>query len=421
MKAEIIAVGTEILIGDINNTHAQYLSRELASLGISVLWHTTVGDNQNRLKEAIITGIKRSDLIIFTGGLGPTKDDLTKEIVAKELSKKLVKDMRAKNNIESMLKKAKREITNNNYKQALVIEGSKVFYNENGTAPGMAINENGKIIILLPGPPLELIPMFEKDVKSYIMNLTDYIILSHNIHLYGIGESKVDEVLADILEGSNPTVGIYAKTGEVRVRITSNAKNKQIAEELMKKPMDIVIERLSKFIYGIDVENMQTAVVRAAIQNGKKLSVAESCTGGLIASNIVSVAGSSKCFDCGVVSYSNEIKEKVLKVDNSILKKYGAVSPEVAEQMAIGVRKISGADIGISTTGIAGPGGGDKEKPVGLVYVGISTEYETKTYKLLLAQNKQTKRQTIRDLTALFAMNEARKKLLKGRFVKLSL
>ncbi|MDE5852757.1 MAG: competence/damage-inducible protein A [Oscillospiraceae bacterium] len=413
MKAEIIAVGTEILIGDINNTHAQYLSKELASLGISVLWHTTVGDNPNRLKEAIDTGIKRSDIIIFTGGLGPTKDDLTKEMVAKELSKELVKDMRAKDNIENMLKNTKREITNNNYKQAMVIEGSKVFYNENGTAPGMAVNENGKTIILLPGPPLELIAMFEKYVKSYLMNLTNSIILSHNIHLYGIGESKVDEVLADILEGVNPTVGIYAKTGEVRVRITSKAKNKQLAEELMKKPMDIVSKRLSEFIYGIDVENMQTALVRAAIQNGKKLSVAESCTGGLIASNIVSVAGSSKCFDCGVVSYSNEMKEKVLKVDANILKKCGAVSPQVAEQMAIGVREMSDADIGISTTGIAGPGGGSEEKPVGLVYVGISTKHDTKTYKLLLAQSKQTKRQTIRNLAALFAMNEARKKVIE--------
>lgn len=415
MNSEIITVGTELLTGNILNTNAKYLAEELTNLGFNVSKHTTVDDNTDNLETVFKDALLKNDLIILTGGLGPTKDDLTKETVAKTLSKSLIEDEQAKENIISYFKLTQNEITPNNLKQCLIIEGSTVFYNEQGTAPGLAVKHNNKHIILLPGPPKELISMFQRYVKKYLLKLTDQIIVSKDIHLFGIEECKVDEVLCDILSSTNPYIGIYAKTGEIKIRVTAHAPQNNICENLINNVVDIIKTRLSEFIYGIDINNMQNALVKTAIESGQKIAVAESCTGGLIASNIVSISGSSNCFNCGVVCYSNEMKTQILGVKRETLSIFGAVSPEVAEQMAQGVRKISKSDIGISTTGIAGPTGQGDKKPVGLVYVGISTNNHTDVYKLMLSHGQPDERQTIRDIATLFAMNEARKAILNNK------
>lgn len=414
MNSEIITVGTELLLGNVLNTNAKYLSEELTALGFNISKHTTVDDNAYNLETAFKDALSKNDLIILTGGLGPTKDDLTKEIVAKTLSKNLIEDNKVKEKIISYFQAKQIEITSNNYKQSLIIENSTVFYNDKGTAPGMAIKYNNKYIILLPGPPKELIPMFEKDVKKYLLKLTDQIILCKDVHLFGIEESKVDQILSDISSNTNPYIGIYSKIGEIKIRIVAYAPNKNTCENLINNVLDIIKLRLSEFIYGIDINNMQEALVQTAIKSNKKIAVAESCTGGLIASEIVSISGSSNCFNCGVVCYSNEMKEQILGVEKETLFKFSAVSPQVAKQMAEGVRKISKADIGISTTGIAGPTSQSDQKPVGLVYVGISTSKNTAVYKLLLSNGQPNERQKIRQISALFAMNEARKAILNN-------
>lgn len=414
MNSEIITVGTELLTGNTLNTNAKYLAEQLTALGFNISKHTTVDNNSTNLETAFKEALLKNDIIILTGELGPTKDDLTKEIIAKTLSKELIEDSLAKEKITSYFQSIHKNITQNNYKQSLIIEGSTVFYNDYGTAPGIALKYNNKHIILLPGPPKELIPMFKNNVKKYLSKLTNQIILSRDIHLFGIEESKVDQILSDILSNSNPYIGIYSKTGEIRIQVIAYAPNKNICENLINSAVDVIKIRLDSFIYGIDIESMQNALVKTAIKSNKTISVAESCTGGLIASEIVSISGSSKCFNCGVVCYSNEMKEQILDVKKDTLYKFGAVSPQVAEQMAQGVRKISKSDIGISTTGIAGPTGQSDQKPVGLVYVGISTSQKTNVYKLLLSNGQPNERQKIRRISALFAMNEARKAILNN-------
>lgn len=414
MNSEIITIGTELLVGNILNTNAKYLSEELTTLGFNISKHTTIDDNAYNLEIAFKDALLKNDLIILTGGLGPTKDDLTKETVAKALCKNLIEDTQAREKINAYFQAKQIEITPNNYKQSLVIEGSTIFYNNKGTAPGMAIKYNNKYIILLPGPPKELITMFEKDVKKYLLQLTNQIILSKDIHLFGIEEAKVDQILSDILSNANPYIGIYSKTGEVIIRIAAHAAHKDTCENLINNILDIIKTRLNEFIYGIDISSMQNALVKTAIKSNKKIAVAESCTGGLIASEIVSISGSSNCFNCGVVCYSNEMKEQILGVEKETLSQFSAVSPQVAKQMAQGVRKIAKADIGISTTGIAGPTSQDDNKPVGLVYVGISTSKNTSVYKLLLSNGQPNERQKIRKISALFAMNEARKAILNN-------
>ncbi len=414
MNSEIITVGTELLVGNVLNTNAKYLSEELTTLGFNISKHTTVDDNAHNLETTFKDALSKNDLIILTGGLGPTKDDLTKETVAKALCKNLIEDTQSREKIIEYFQTKQIEITPNNYKQSLIIEDSTIFYNDKGTAPGMAVKYNNKYIIMLPGPPKELVPMFEKDVKKYLLKLTNQIILSKDVHLFGIEESKVDQVLCDILSSTNPYIGIYSKTGEIKIRITAQASQNNECENLIQNILDIIKTRLSEFIYGIDINSMQNALVKAAIKSNKKIAVAESCTGGLIASEIVSISGSSNCFNCGVVCYSNEMKEQILGVKKETLSKFSAVSPQVAKQMAQGVRKIAKADIGISTTGIAGPTGQSDNKPVGLVYVGISTSKDTVVYKLLLSNGQPNERQKIRKISALFAMNEARKAILNN-------
>lgn len=413
MVAEILNVGTEILIGDILNTNSRYLSLKLSEIGFDVLWHTTVGDNEKRIQLAVETALKRSDVLVITGGLGPTKDDITKEAVAAALKKDLVEDLEVRKNIEKIFKNKKVVPTENNFKQSLVIKGATVFKNEQGTAPAIAVEEDGKVVVLLPGPPEELAAIFEKDLEKYLKKFTNFTIFSKNVHIYGLPESVVDEKVSDLLVKKNPTVGIYAKEGEVRLRVTAKAEDRKICEDMVDLVVDSIKNRVGKYIYGIDVLNMQNALVKTFIEKNKTLAVAESCTGGLISSKIVEISGSSKIFKLGAVCYSNEAKQKILNVKKSSLDRFGAVSSVVAKEMAFGARNACCADFGVATTGIAGPQGGSVKKPVGLVYVGISSRKETKAYKLLLSNGEKDERNKIRIRAALFAMDRIRREALK--------
>ena len=412
MVAEILNVGSEILIGDILNTNARYLSLKLSEFGLDVYCHTSVGDNLKRIKEAIKKALERCDILFITGGLGPTKDDITKEAVADFFSKNLVENLEIKKSIEEKFNLTKAKITNNNYKQCLIIEDAKVFKNSKGTAPALLVEHKRKKIFLLPGPPEEVRDIFENEISPYLKNLAGFLIMSKNVNVYGLTESYVDELVADVLEYENPTVGIYAKDGEVRLRITAKAKTEEECKTLIKDVFLKIKQRIGRFVYGFNT-NMQFALVEAFKLKEKTLAVAESCTGGLISSKIVEVSGSSEIFKLGAVCYSNHAKMELINVREESLNKFGAVSAIVAKEMAYGARKVSNADIAISTTGIAGPNGGTKEKPVGLVYVGISTEKETRAFKLFLSKNEKDERNTIRNLAALFAMNKAREEVLK--------
>lgn len=382
--AEILCIGTELLLGDIVNTNAAYLSQKLASLGISVYRQTVVGDNVERLKDALSEALSRADLVITSGGLGPTYDDLTKETVAAYFGREMHMD-------ESVLSEIERyftlrygdlcRMTANNRKQALVPDGATVLKNPNGTAPGIAIEgEEGKTVMMLPGPPREFEPMVDAQVLPYLAKRRGEVFFSRNIHIMGMGESAIENELKELMLTSlNPTVAPYAKDGECRLRITARASDKDRAAALC----DEVVEKIrqtavGEHIYGIDVEKIEKALVEALAEKGLTVSCAESCTGGLIAKRMTDVAGSSTVFKGGAVTYTNEIKEAILGVKHETLEAYGAVSEPVAAEMAENVRMRFGTDIGISTTGYAGPGGGNEKNPVGTVYIGISTKQGTR-------------------------------------------
>lgn len=414
MNAEIITIGSEILIGDILNTHAQFLSKQLNSIGIDVLWHSSVGDNSARLEQILKLATDRSDLIFLTGGLGPTQDDITKQVLSKTISKPLVEDATLKLQIKEKFKQKNIYMPKSNLKQAMIFEDSIIFENKNGTAPGMAIKFNSKTIILLPGPPKELVPMFKQEVIPFLEKLTNCIIKSKNIYLYGITESQVDEKIAHILKNeTNPSVGIYAKPEQIRLRITCKAQNENQCDSLIENMFKKIKLKLENFIYSTDEAGMENALVKAALENNKKIAVAESCTGGLIASKIVSVKNASKCFNFAAVCYSNEMKKKILKVNQVDLEKFGAVSSQVAQQMAKNAQLISGADIAISTTGIADSGGeNEQNKPIGLVFVGLSTNEQTIAFKINFPGDSFNQRKRIINSTSIFAMNLARKTIL---------
>ena len=409
MNAEILAVGTEILLGDIVNTNAQYLARELADLGIGVYYQTVVGDNPDRLRDTIYKAFSRADLIITTGGLGPTEDDLTKETGAKYFDKELILDEKALNDIKDFFEKTGKKMTENNVKQAYVPKGSTVLYNENGTAPGIIIEENGKILIMLPGPPKETIPMFENQVKPFLKSKQEYTLVSRVLRVAGVGESKMETLVKDIIENSeNPTVAPYAKDNEAILRITAKAHNEYEAMELIKPVADEIYNRLGDAIYGEGDTNLESVVAELLINKKMTISTSESCTGGLLAGTLIEYPGISSVFMDGVVSYSNESKMYRLGVKEETLEKYGAVSHETAAEMAKGIAETAGTNIGISTTGIAGPGGGSPEKPVGLVYVGICINGNVKTKEMHFAGT----REKIRGRAVYGALNWLRKELL---------
>lgn len=401
MKAEILCVGTELLLGDIINTNAAYIARELANIGIDVYYQTVVGDNNGRLKESLALAFSRADIVVMTGGLGPTYDDLTKETVADYFHKKMIMDDASLKSIEGFFHRLKRPMTENNKKQAMMPEGAAIFPNANGTAPGLAVSENGKTAILLPGPPAEMRPMFQDAVLPYLMKFSDKVLLSHNIRIFGMGESRVEEMLYDLMKNStNPTIAPYAKAGEVTLRVTAAAETKEECEKMIVPAIKKIEAVIGKYIYGIDVPDIQTATVKELIRKKVTVATAESCTGGLVSERITEVPGASEIFGCGVCSYANEIKHRVLGVSEETLAKYGAVSEQTAREMAGGVRKLAGADIGVSTTGIAGPGGGTPEKPVGLVYIGIDSDKLTTVLKLNINYHKADERTYIRHMTA---------------------
>lgn len=369
---EIISVGTELLLGDILNTDAQFLAQELAKLGFGVMHQSVIGDNHDRLLASLGQAAERSDIIILSGGLGPTPDDLTKEVACEFFSKELILHEESLERMTKYFKNKGLDMPESNKKQAMLPEDCVVFRNNNGTAPGLGMEKDGKHILLLPGPPRELKPMFTESAVPYLKQFSDKVIISHNIRTFGIGESAMSQEVEDLLDSENPTVAPYAKDGEALLRVTAMADNEEDAEKLCTPVIEEIRKRLSDYIYGIDYTCIEEAVVEMLKEKGLKLATAESCTGGLIGKRITNISGASSVFDCGIISYSNEIKHKILGVNEDDLKKYGAVSEQVAKQMATGVLKLSGADIAVSVTGIAGPLSDGTKKPVGLSYIALA-------------------------------------------------
>ncbi|MBN3038878.1 MAG: competence/damage-inducible protein A [Candidatus Omnitrophica bacterium] len=377
MKAEIICVGTEILLGKIVNTNAQYLSQKLAQLGIDVHYHSTVGDNTERLYLAIKRGLHRSNVIIITGGLGPTVDDLTLEGIAQVLQKKLILNRNILKDIKDHFHKRHIPMPKENVRQALVPEGAKALKNEVGTAPGLIIRwHEKKVLIALPGVPAEMKPMVERDVLPYLKkNFSgDWVILSRKIKTCGLAESQVNQKVKDILKSKPPlSVGIYVHTGSVDLDITVRSTNKAIAEKLLNNTERKINSRLKKYIYGKDSQTLESVVAKALTKAKRTIAVAESCTGGLISKRLTNISGSSKYFPLGVVTYSNKQKRNLLGIPKEALDNFGAVSKEVATLMAQNISQMAKTDMGLGITGIAGPTGASKEKPVGLVHIALAT------------------------------------------------
>lgn len=372
MTVELISVGTEILLGNIVNTNAAWLAGQCAALGLSCYYQSVVGDNQERLRETLKTALERSDAVILSGGLGPTTDDLTKETAAEAMGMPLVEDPRSLERIEEYFRARGLEMTENNKKQALVPAGAVVLDNDNGTAPGLILEKGEKRVILLPGPPNELIPMFEERVRPYLQRLEPGILYSRTVKICGMGESKVASIVQDLIDSqTNPTIAPYAKTGEVHLRVTARAQAEKEAKNLVKPMVKELEKRFGKDIYTTreDVA-LEQAVVDLLLNRQLTVCTIESCTGGMLAARLINVPGVSETFRAGFITYSNKAKRKVAGVKEKTLRKYGAVSPQTAGEMARGAAKTSHADVTVSVTGIAGPDGGSREKPVGLVYIG---------------------------------------------------
>ena len=371
---EILSVGTEILLGDILNTNSKFLSVELAKLGISVLRHTTVGDNAERLSAALRTALDRSDIVIATGGLGPTQDDITRDVCCSVMGFELEYSPEIGEGIRKYFASKSIEMPESNLRQAYVPVGGTVFENHHGTAPGLGLKKGGKCVVILPGPPYEMAPMYKESVVPYLAEYSEGAIVSHTVRTMGIGESAMAEKVADLIDGSNPTVAPYAKKGEALLRVTAKAETESKAEELCRPVIDEIISRLGNVVYGIDSENIEQRVVELLKENKMTIATAESCTAGYIPKRLTDIPGASEVFGCGIISYSNEIKQQLLGVKKETLDRFGAVSEQTAREMAAGVRRVSGADIGISVTGIAGPGSDGTNKPVGLCYIALDAE-----------------------------------------------
>lgn len=404
MIAEIISVGTEIILGSTLNTNTYYLTQKLSEIGIDVLYHTSVIDDSNILKEVLNIGLNRADLIIFTGGLGPTADDMTKETVSEALKINLQLDKNAENDIKKYFNKTNRPMSSNNIKQAYIPEGSKVLINEIGTAPGIYIEWDRKIIILLPGPPKEMKLMFNKYVIPLIKQ--NYIIKARTLNAIGIGESNLEMLIKDIIEAQeNPTIATYAKEGEVAIKITGKGNDEKVVDNMLDEIVEKIDSKVSQYIYSYDDESIEEVVYKKLKSKNMKIAFCESCTGGLIASKFTSISGVSQVFDRGIVTYSNKSKIEELNVRKKTLEKYGPVSEQVALEMAKGLREKTGVDIALSTTGLAGPSGGTKENPIGLVYIGIATKNSSFVVKSIFTGN----RSSIQNRAMLKAFNELRK------------
>lgn len=409
MKAEIITVGTEILLGDILNTNSRYLSRELAAMGIEMYYQITVGDNEERLLKTLKESLNRSDIVICTGGLGPTEDDITKEVCAKYFGYELELH---KPSLDAMIERFKhmnRVPTKNNEKQAYFPKEAYILKNDNGTAPGCIMEKEGKMIVVLPGPPREMESMFENYVKPYLSKLTDDVIESEVLRIIGVGESKVENDILDIIDSqTNPTIATYAKGYECTLRITAKAKSVEEAKELIKPMSDEMKRRFGQSLYATGETSIEEVVAKMLVENNLKIAVAESCTGGMVSASLINYPGISSVFMEGCVTYSNEAKMKSLGVKKETLDVYGAVSDNCAKEMASGVAARYNTNVGIATTGIAGPGGGTDEKPVGLVYFGIYINGKVITKKYVFNGD----RQGVRERATRTILNDLRLELL---------
>lgn len=371
---EILSVGTELLLGSIANTDAQMLSQGLSELGLNVYWHTVVGDNPSRAKEAVALAKSRADIIITTGGLGPTCDDLTKNVLAEAFGKQLVFHEPSAERIRSYFTRTKRPMTENNLQQAMLPEGCTVLENDWGTAPGCAFEAEGVHVIMLPGPPSECRPMFHYRAKPYLLSLSEGVIASHTLKLFGIGESSMEAQLREQMnEMTNPTLAPYAKEGECELRVTAKAANDEEAQKLLKPTVEQIKELFGNKVYGVDVSSMEQVVQALLEEKGMTIGVAESITGGLLAKRLTDLPGVSRVFKGGIVSYTNEIKTGVLGVSAQLIEEHGAVSAPVAQAMAEGARKVLGVDIALSATGVAGPDKDDRGNEVGTAFVAIAT------------------------------------------------
>ena len=408
--AEIIAVGTELLLGNIANTNAQVLSQSLSALGINVFWHTVVGDNPDRLRQAVDTARQRADILITTGGLGPTYDDLTKETVCAAFGKPLVFHPEILADIRDFYEKnLHAPMPDNNRQQAELPEGCTVFDNPVGTAPGCAFEAGGVHVLMLPGPPHEMVTMLRRCAEPYLRGLSREIIVSHDIMTFGLGESYVDQLLHEQMSHmENPTLATYAKPCEVRLRATAKAETVQAAEAMLSPVVEQVKQVLGPYVYGVDVPGLEAVCSTLLLERGLTLATAESCTGGLIARRITALPGASRVYRGGVVSYWTEVKAAVLGVPQQILDQYGAVSEPTARAMAEGARRITGADIAVSVTGVAGPDPDERGNPVGLVFIGLATPEGTFCRR---TESGRRTRDRIQDLSANHALDMVRRYL----------
>lgn len=382
MKTAILTVGTEILFGQVVNTNAAFLSQQLNHLGYDVMYHYTVGDNPGRLEELIHLAFRDCDLILTTGGLGPTQDDLTKEIIAKAMGDVIVENPQCREALRGYYEKVGRPMTPNNLKQAYMPSKAVVLPNDAGTAPGFALEKGGKMIIALPGPPREMSRMFELQVKPLLQKKQDSVIYYRIVRCFGIGESKLETVLLPLIDGqTDPTIATYAKEGECSLRIASKRASEAEAKAAVDEMLQKVEAVVGKYIYSCDDEDLIDVVGRLLLEKKITISCAESCTGGLFAGALTDIPGISAVFEQGYVTYSNAVKEAELGVKAETIEQYGVVSPQTAKEMAAGLAAKTGADLCVSVTGLAGPDGGTAEKPVGLAYIGIAYQGEVQTFE----------------------------------------
>jgi len=409
MRAEIITIGNELLSGNVLNTNSYYITKRLTEIGIDVLYHTSVKDDEQMLKDVVNIGLNRADLLIFTGGLGPTYDDLSKEVISYTLGLKLKLDEECKETIEDYFRKINRKMTTNNIKQAYIPEGAKHLPNEVGTAPGIFIEWKDKVIVMLPGPPKEMKLMFDKYVVPLIKQ--DYIIKEKTIKTIDIGESQVESNIQDIIQNHKDVyIATYAKDGIVDIKIVAKGKDRDNIEKILNDAVNEIKNRIEDYIYSYEDETIEEVVFKILKKNKMKVAFCESCTGGLIASRFTRIPGASEVFDRGYITYSNLSKMEDLGVSKDTLDKYGAVSKETALEMAKGLLNKTNVDVALSVTGIAGPSGGSKTKPVGLVYIGICTKDSYKVVECLFNGD----RNSIQNRAYLKAFNELRKILLNN-------
>lgn len=381
MNAETVAVGTEILLGQIVDTNSAELGKTLAKFGVFHTHRQTVGDNVSRLVDALRLALSRSDIVFTIGGLGPTQDDITRDGIVEALDDERIYDKSIESNIRSMLQARGVQLVPSMKNQAFRPSCATLINNPNGTAPGLLCKSGGKTLIAMPGPRSEFVPMLEGPVTEFLQSISDSVIHSRVLRVAGMGESMIEREISDLMQGANPTVAPYAKVGEVHLRISARAANVAEAEELIDPVEESIRAVLGDAVFAVDERSLQDIVVSMLLERKETLGVAESCTGGGLGAKITSVAGASNVFLGGVITYSNDMKTALLGVSTMTLESHGAVSEQSALEMAQGVREKTGADWGVSITGIAGPGGGSEEKPVGLVFIGVSNSKETTVSK----------------------------------------